>query len=271
LDEEAILSGEAHSRADISLPGAQNEFIEEIASLGKPTILVIMAGRPLTIEKQVEQVGAVLYAWHPGSMGGPAIADLIFGVESPSGKLPITFPKMVGQIPTYYNHKHSGKPPTPETVIHMDSIPVRAPQLSVGNTSFHLDAGDKPLFSFGFGLSYSEFKYGSLKVSNPKAAVGEDVVVSAEVINLGDIEAYEIVQLYIRDLVGNVTRPVKELKGFQKVRLKPGENRKISFTLTSQDLAFYNRNMDLVIEPGEFEVWIGGSSEADLKATFELQ
>jgi len=270
LGEEAILSGEAHSRADISLPGAQDLLIQQITALGKPTILIIMAGRPLTIEKAVDQVDAVLYAWHPGSMGGPAISDLLFGVESPSGKLPVTFPKMVGQIPMYYNHKNSGKPPTPETVMHMDSIPVRAAQLSVGNTSFHLDAGAKPLFPFGFGLSYTEFKFGNIKVSNPKAKVGEDVVVSAEVINLGDMEADEVVQLYVRDLVGNVTRPVKELKGFQKIHLKPGENRTITFTLTSLDLAFYNRNMQLVTEPGQFDVWIGGSSEADLKATFEL-
>ena len=146
LGEESILSGEAHSRADISLPGEQAELVRRIRATGKPVIAVILAGRPLTLTNIVDHVDAILFAWHPGTMGGPAIADLLFGVESPSGKLPATFPRMVGQIPIYYNQKNTGKPPTPDTIVHIDDIDTHAPQTSLGMTAFHLDAGYKPLY-----------------------------------------------------------------------------------------------------------------------------
>jgi beta-glucosidase len=270
LGEESILSGEAHSRADISLPGAQAELVRRIRQTGKPVVAVIMAGRPLTLTNIVDDVDAILYAWHPGTMGGPAIADLLFGIESPSGKLPVTFPRMVGQIPIYYNHKNTGKPPTPETTIHIDDIEVNAPQTSLGMTAFHLDAGYTPLFAFGYGLAYVEFDYQNISVSPNEVGLGGIVTVSAELTNKGDVAADEVAQLYVRDLVGNVTRPIKELKGFKRVRLEPGETVTVEFDLHSDELAFYGRNMQLVTEPGEFHVWIGGSSETALRTEFRI-
>lgn len=270
LGEESILSGEAHSRADINLPGDQAELVRRIRATGKPVIAVILAGRPLTLTNILDDVDALLYAWHPGSMGGPAIADLLFGLESPSGKLTATFPKMVGQIPIYYNQKNTGKPPTPDTVVHIDDIDTHAPQTSFGMTAFHLDAGYEPLFPFGFGLSYAEFQYENIRVSAEEIRLGDAITVSADVINTGTVAADEIVQLYIRDLVGNVTRPVRELKGFRRVRLQPGQRQSVNFQLHTDELAFYGRDMKLVTEPGEFHAWIGGNSNADLQTGFRI-
>jgi beta-glucosidase len=270
LGEESILSGEAHSRADISLPGAQAELVHRIRETGRPVIAVIMAGRPLTLTNIIDSVDAILFAWHPGTMGGEAIADLLFGVESPSGKLPVTFPRMVGQIPIYYSQKNTGKPPTPETAVLLDDIPVRATQTSLGNTAYHLDAGYTPLFAFGYGLSYAEFGYSNLKLSESELAIGDTLAVSAEVTNRGSMAAEEVVQLYIRDLVGNVTRPVKELKGFKRVRIDPGETITVRFELQTDNLAFYGRDNRLVTEPGDFHVWIGGSSETELRGEFTV-
>jgi beta-glucosidase len=270
LGEESILSGEAHSRADISLPGAQAELVHRIRETGRPVIAVIMAGRPLTLTNIIDDVDAILFAWHPGTMGGAAIADLLFGVESPSGKLPVTFPRMVGQVPIYYSQKNTGKPATPETAVLMDDIPVRAPQTSLGNTAYHLDAGYTPLFAFGFGLSYTEFSYENLKLSAPELHIGQSMTVSADLTNRGDVAADEVVQLYIRDLVGNVTRPVKELKGFKRVRINPGETVLVQFELHTDDLAFYGRDNHLITEPGAFHVWIGGSSETNLRGEFSV-
>ena len=270
LGEESILSGEAHSRADISLPGNQAELVRRIAATGTPTVAVIMAGRPLTLTNIVDEVDAILFAWHPGTMGGPAIVDLLLGVESPSGKLPATFPKMVGQIPIYYNQKNTGKPPSPETVVHIDEIDARAPQTSLGMTAFHLDAGYEPLFPFGHGLSYTQFHYDHLRVSKPEFSPGETLFVYVNLTNAGDVSADEVAQLYVRDLVGNVTRPVRELKGFQRVHLAPGETRTLTFELTADDLAFYGRDNTLIVEPGDFHVWVGGSSETELHTEFQL-
>jgi beta-glucosidase len=270
LGEEAILSGEAHSRANIDLPGNQAELVRVLHQTGKPVIAVIQAGRPLTLANIIDQVDALVFAWHPGSMGGPAISDILFGVESPSGKLPATFPRMVGQVPIYYSHKHGGKPATPETFTHIDDIPVRLPQSSSGFVSSHLDAGYTPQYSFGYGLSYAEFSYTGLELSRDEVPLGETVTVTAQVSNVGSVEADEVVQLYIRDLVGSVTRPVKELKGFQRIRLKPGESRQLVFQLGPDDLGFYGRDMKWQTEPGAFHVWVGGSSEADLRAEFTL-
>ena len=203
-------------------------------------------------------------------MGGPAITDVLFGVESPSGKLPATFPLMVGQVPIYYAHKNTGRPATAEKFTHIDDIPARMPQSSWGFASFHLDAGYEPLYEFGHGLSYTKFAYSDIEVSAAEIALDETVTVTAAVHNEGTMEADEVVQLYVRDLVGNVTRPVKELKGFQRIRLKPGERRKVSFVLGPDDLAFYGRDMKLITEPGEFHVWIGGSSEAGLRSAFKI-
>ncbi len=270
LGEESILSGEAHSRADISLPGAQAELVQRIRETGKPVIAVILAGRPLTLTNIVDEVDAILFAWHPGTMGGPAIADLLFGVESPSGKLPATFPRMVGQIPIYYNQKNTGKPPSPDSVVLIDDIDPHAPQLSTGMTAYHLDAGYTPLFAFGHGLSYTDFQYRNIGVDSPEIGMGETITISAELVNAGEVAAEEVVQLYIRDLAGNVTRPVRELKGFKRIRLEPGKTAKVEFDLHTDELAFYGRNMRLVTEPGEFHAWIGGSSDTQLRTEFRI-
>jgi len=270
LGEESFMSGEAHSRAYIDLPGHQTDLLKAVAAAGKPVILVIMAGRPLTLESLLPHADAVLYAWHPGSMGGPAIADLLLGLESPSGKLPVTFPKAVGQIPIYYAHKNSGRPPTDATCVHINEVPARAPQTSLGMASFHLDTGYKPLFPFGFGLSYARFQYVKITTSRHHVALGDRIDISADVLNTGIYEGEEIVQLYIRDLVGSVTRPVRELKAFQRVRLRPGERRRISFTLHTDDLAFYDAGLKRVVEPGHFHAWIGGDAAATLQTEFEV-
>jgi beta-glucosidase len=270
LGEESILSGEAHSRADINLPGAQAELVRRVREAGKPVIAVIMAGRPLTLTNIVDHVDAILYAWHPGTMGGPAIAELLFGVESPSGKLPATFPRMVGQVPIYYNQKNTGKPPSPDKIVHIDDIEARAPQTSFGMTAFHLDAGYTPLYPFGFGLSYADFRYDDIRVSRDQVPLGGTLTISAELTNRGDVAADEVVQLYIRDLVGNVTRPVRELKGFRRLRVEPGERVTVSFELHTDDLAFFGRNNELMVEPGDFHAWIGGSSDTGLQTAFRV-
>jgi beta-glucosidase len=270
LGEESILSGEAHSRADISLPGNQADLVAALRQAGKPLVAVVMAGRPLTLANVVDQVDALLFAWHPGSMGGPAIADVLFGREAPSGKLPVTFPRMVGQVPIYYAHKNTGKPATPETYQHIDDIPRGMPQASSGWVSSHLDAGITPQYPFGFGLSYTEFRYSDISVSAEEVAIGEALTVAATVANVGSREATEVVQLYLRDRVGSVTRPVRELKGFQRIRLAPGESWRVEFELGPAETAFYGRDMQWRAEPGAFDVWIGGSSQADLQAGFRL-
>ncbi len=259
LGEEAILSGEAHSRADINLPGAQAELTRRIRETGKPVVAIILAGRPLTLTNIVDEVDAILYAWHPGTMGGPAIADLLFGVESPSGKLPATFPRMVGQIPIYYNQKNSGKPAIAGEIIHIDDIDPNAPQTSLGMSAFHLDAGFMPLFAFGHGLSYASFRYENIRVNAAEIAIGQSLIISADLTNHGDVAADEVVQLYVRDLVGNVTRPVRELKGFKRVRLEPGETRAIEFELSTDDLAFMAAKIrsslsQVIFTPGLAEV-----------------
>jgi beta-glucosidase len=270
LGEEAILSGEAHCRADIGLPGEQAALIRRIAETGTPVVAVVMAGRPLTLLNVIDPVDALLFAWHPGTMGGPAIADLLFGRASPSGKLPVTFPRMVGQVPIYYSQKNTGKPPAPELVVHIDEIGLQAPQTSLGMTAFHLDAGYQPLFPFGFGLSYGDFHYADIRVSASEIRLGETVRISAELSNHGPMAAEEVVQLYIRDLVGSITRPVRELKGFRRVRLEPGQTVTVDFDLHTDELAFYGRRMLLETEPGEFHAWIGGSSLAPLRTAFRV-
>ncbi len=270
LGEESILSGEAHSRADINLPGDQAELVRRIRETGKPVIAVILAGRPLTLTNIVDQVDAILYAWHPGTMGGPAIADLLFGIDSPSGKLPATFPRMVGQIPIYYSQKNSGKPPSRDNIVHIDDIDTRAPQTSLGMSAFHLDTHFTPLFAFGHGLSYTEFNYQHIRVSASKIGLGDTVTVSAELTNRGDVAADEIVQLYVRDLVASITRPVKELKGFRRVRLEPGQTITIDFDLHTNDLAFFGRDNQSTVEPGVFHAWMGGSSETELRTEFRI-
>jgi beta-glucosidase len=270
LGEEAILSGEAHCRADITLPGAQQALLEAVAATGRPVVLVVMAGRALAMEAVLPQVHALLYAWHPGCMGGPALADLLFGRVAPSGKLPVTLPRVTGQVPIYYAHKRTGKPATPESIVHMDDIPARATQLSIGNTSFHLDVHPSPLFPFGFGLTYTGFRYEHLTLSHERMQRGDTLVVGVDLSNTGGCEATEVVQLYLNDPVASRTRPVRELKGFQRVTLAAGAHRRVHFTLTAEDLGFVGCDGRPVVEPGRFHLWVGGSSEQGLHHTFTL-
>lgn len=270
MGEEAILSGEAHSRADIRLPGNQERLIEAIAAIGKPIVLVIMAGRPIALEEVVRHVDALLFAWHPGSMAGPAIIDVLFGRQYPSGKLPVTFPRVSGQIPIYYAHKNTGRPANPEQLITIDDIPAGAAQQSLGDASFHIDAGCEPMFPFGYGLSYTQFAYSDIRVSRSRIRIGEEFEIMATLSNVGNREGMEIAQLYVRDMVGSVTRPVRELKRFARIHLRPGENAVVKFTVHTDDLAFYGRSGELSVEPGAFHAWIGSSSTASLQACFEL-
>ena len=270
LGEESILSGEAHCRADINLPGAQAELVHNLKAAGKPIIAVILAGRPLTLTNVIDEIDALLFAWHPGTMGGEAISDLLFGDFSPSGKLPVSFPRHVGQVPVYYNHKNSGKPPSDDAIVHIDDIDPNATQTSLGMTAFHLDEGFRPLFPFGFGLSYADFVYANLSCDKQQVRLGEALRISAEVSNQGSCKAIETVQLYIRDLVGNVTRPVRELRGFRRIELEPGQIETVTFDLHTDDLAFFGRDQQRVVEAGEFRAWVGGSSEAELETGFSL-
>jgi beta-glucosidase len=270
MGEESILSGEAHCRADINLPGAQNKLLEQISKLGKSTILVAMAGRPLILERTRHLVNSLVYAWHPGTMGGPAIVDVLLGKSVPSGKLPVSFPKAVGQIPIYYNQRNSGKPATHESFTHINDIPQRAPQTSVGNTSFHLDAGFEPLYPFGFGLSYTHFEYHNLRLSTHNLNPSEKLIVSVDVFNAGAVNGHEVVQLYIRDLFASITRPVKELKAFEKIFIQSGETTTVSFELSVEDLSFVGKDNKTIWEPGIFQIWIGGDSNAWVSEKFEL-
>ena len=270
VGEESILSGEAHSLADINLQGKQQELIETLSKAGKPVVTIVMAGRPLTIGKQVDESDAFMYAWHPGTMGGEAIADLIFGKAVPSGKLPVTFPRMVGQIPLYYNRNSTGRPARGSETM-LDQIPVKAGQTSLGCNSYWLDAGYDELFPFGYGLSYTEFVYDSLKLSKDLYGLNDTINVSLRLSNNGDYEAAEVVQLYVQDKVGSVTRPIKELKRFEKVMLKPGETKEITFSLPVEELAFWNIDMKKVVEPGAFVMMVGGDSRNVLKKGFEVK
>lgn len=271
IGEESILSGEAHGRANIDLPGSQAQLVKELASTGKPVIAVIMAGRPLSIGNIMPYTSAILYAWHPGTMGGPAIANVLFGVTNPSGKLPISFPRSGGQCPIYYAKKNSGRPADYTNWVPIDKIPVRAPQTSLGNTNHHLDDGFEPLFSFGFGLSYTTFEYSDLSLSSEKMGTNGAITISVTITNTGKTGGYEIAQLYTHDVVGSITRPVKELKGFAKIWLDAGESKSIEFTLSASDLAFYKSWSEQVVEPGQFRLWVGGSSTTGLTQQFSIE
>ncbi|MFP5439117.1 MAG: beta-glucosidase BglX [Bacteroidia bacterium] len=251
-------TGEAASQVNIDLPGIQKEFLAELKKLGKPVVLVLMNGRPLTLSWENDNMDAILEAWYPGTMGGDAIAQTLYGVNNPSGKLPMTFPRSVGQVPIYYNHKNTGRP-------------YLGPQDAEQKyKSRYTDSDNSPLYSFGYGLSYTTFEYGNLKLSTQKLAATGKFTVSVDVKNNGNFDGEEVVQLYVRDLVGSVTRPVRELKGFNKLLIKKGETKTVTFDLTPDDLRFYNIDMKFVSEPGDFEVYVGGSSDATLKGTFEL-
>ena len=270
VGEEAILSGEAHSLSNLNLQGAQSELIAEVAKAGKPVVVVVIAGRPLTIERDLENCDAMLYSFHSGTMGGPALADLIKGKAVPSGKLPMTFLRDAGQAPFYYNHNNSGRPCNGTETL-LDDIPIAAGQTSLGCTSYYLDTGYGPLFPFGYGLSYTTFKYG--KPSVEKAELGRDDVlrVSFDLKNTGKCEGTEVAQLYVQDRVGSVVRPVKELKRFERVTLAPGETRTVTFELPVAELAFWNIDMEYVVEPGDFRLWVAGDSASGEPVEFVVK
>jgi beta-glucosidase len=256
LGEGWYMSGEASSRSNISVPGVQPELLAELHKTGKPVVLVLTAGRPLALAPVLENADAVLLAWFPGTMGGPAVVDLLTGAFNPSGKLPVTFPRNLGQVPIFYNHMNTGRPFNPE----------RGPDKY---KTQYLDVPNTPEFPFGFGLSYTTFKYSNARLSSAMLAPDGVQRITTTVSNTGEREGTEVVQLYVRDLVGSVTRPVRELKGFQRVTLKPGESREIEFTLRPTDLAFYHADLSYAPEAGKFDVFVGGDSTAPKVGEFE--
>ncbi len=255
LGESRQMSGEARNRLSLDLPGIQEELVKEIHKTGKPIVVVLMNGRPLTINWINDNVDGILETWFLGIQAGNAIADVLFGDYNPSGKLPVTFPRYVGQVPIYYNHKNTGRPFNPEN----------------NYTSKYIDGENSPLYPFGYGLSYSTFVYKNLKLDKKIIKIGESIEISVDVLNTGKYDGEEVVQLYIRDLAASVTRPVLELKDFKKVFIKTGESQKINFTLSTDKLKFYDINMNYVAEPGKFRVLIGTNSVDLLESEFEVK
>jgi beta-glucosidase len=246
VGEASEMSGEAASRTDITIPESQKKLIRALAKTGKPLVLVVMTGRPLALTEENELAGSILVTWHAGIEAGNAIADVLFGSYNPSGKLSATFPRNLGQVPIYYNYKNTGRPSAPNSPKFQSNF---------------LDAPNTPLFSFGYGLSYTSFSYSDINLNKNSLAGNETLLASVTVTNNGKYDGEEVVQLYIRDVVGSVTRPLKELKGFQKINLKAGESKTISFAITPEDLKFYNYNLDYDWESGEFEIMIGTDSD----------
>lgn len=258
LGESWDMSGEAKSRTSISLPGEQTELLRAVKKLGKPVILVLMNGRPLALEEEANLADAMLEAWFPGTEGGRAVADVLFGKENPSGKLPVTFPRNLGQVPIYYSAKNTGRP--------LDPAKPREEY-----RSSYLDAPNDPLFPFGFGLSYTTFKFSGLQLDRDRLQPGETLTATVTVSNTGTRAGAEVVQLYVRDLVGSVTRPLRELKGFRKVSLPPGGEQQVSFTIGERELSFLRQDMTWGTEPGEFTLFIGNSSRDMRSASFALE
>ncbi len=255
LGEDAFQSGEGRSQAEIGLMGLQGELVEAVAKANPRVVLVLSSGRPLTIEKEAAEVPAILQTWFLGSQSGNAIADVLVGDYNPTGRLPVSFPRSVGQEPLYYAHQNPGRP---------------GPEPGV-TWSHYTDVSNDPLFPFGFGLSYTTFTYSEPKLS--AAEIGRDGQLSATVtvVNTGKRAGGEIAQLYVRDLVGSVTRPVKELKGIQKVELAPGQSKDVTFTIKAADLAFYTAQGRWEAEPGAFKLFVGGNSRDVKEASFTLR
>jgi beta-glucosidase len=256
VGEARDMTGEAKSRSTIQLPGVQEELIKAVAATGKPVVVLISAGRPLVFNWVADNVPAIVYTWWLGTQAGNAIADILFGDYNPSGKLPISFPRTEGQIPVYYNHYNTGRPAKDENDLNY--------------VSAYTDLPNSPKFPFGYGLSYTQFFYSDIKLNKTTITAKENLTVQTTVTNTGKFDGEETAQLYIRDLLGSVVRPVKELKGFQKIYLKAGESRAVSFTLTADDLRFYNDQLQYIYEPGDFKVFIGGSSADVKEASFTL-
>ena len=254
LGEEYNMSGEAASRTSIELPGAQTALAEAVAATGTPTAAVLLNGRPLALTALDATVPAILEAWYPGTEAGPAVADVLFGDVTPSGKLPMTFPRVTGQIPVFYNHKNTGRPPVE----------------GQDYTSTYLDTPWTPLYPFGHGLSYTSFDYGAPRLSASSITVNDSLHVAVDVTNTGDRAGTAVAQLYLRDPVAQITRPVQELRGAERVRLAPGETRTVRFVLTMDDLAYHGPEMERIVEPGRFEVQVGASSADVQRASFRL-
>jgi beta-glucosidase len=249
--EHPARSGEASSISTLDLPAGQRELLRALKDNGVPVVLVVLAGRPLAIGREAALADAVLYAWHPGVEGGYAIAEILFGLAAPGGRLPVTFPRAVGQVPIYYNHRNTGRPPAQDIY-----------------SSRYIDLPIGPLYPFGYGLGYTRFSYANLEVGTLDRSGSREI--NAEVTNTGAAEGTEVAQLYVRDLVGSVTRPVKELKGFERVTLKPGEARRVRFMLAREALAFTGLDNQPVVEPGKFHVWVGPNSAEGLQGEFVL-
>lgn len=270
VGEEAILSGEAHSLSNLDLQGAQSALIEAAAASRKPVVVVVMAGRPLTIERDLANCDAMLYLFHPGTMGGEAIADLLMGRAVPSGKTPVTFLHTVGQTPMYYNHNNSGRPVVGNEVL-LEDIPLNAGQTSLGCTSFYLDSGWEPLFPFGYGLSYTTFAYEDIHCDRNVYGEDDTIVVEFALSNTGICDGVEVAQLYIQDITGSIARPVKELKRFARIALKPGEKQIVSFRLPVAELAFYGHDGNRKVVPGKFRFWVAGDSASGIPQEFEVR
>ncbi|MFN2441310.1 MAG: glycoside hydrolase family 3 N-terminal domain-containing protein [Thermoanaerobaculia bacterium] len=254
LGEGGKMSGEAMSRVSLSMQGRQEELLKALVATGKPVVLVVKSGRPLTIEWAAENVPAIVYGWFLGTEAGPALANVLFGDVNPSGRLPVTIPRSVGQIPIYYNRLRTGRPATPEDRF----------------TSKYIDSPNEPLWPFGHGLSYTDFVYGDLVLSTREIGTDGTLTVSAQIENRGDRPGEEVVQFYVADPVASISRPVRELKGFQRVALAPGEKRRVVFTVTPEMLRFWKEG-EWVIEPGRFNVWIGPGSQEGLEGSFEVR
>ena len=248
------MSGECSSRTNIEVPQSQKDLLIELKKLGKPIVLVLFTGRPLVLNDENKLADAILNVWFAGSEAGYAISDVLFGKVNPSGKLPMTFPRNLGQVPIYYNHKNTGRPEIKED--QFDKF-----------KSVYLDVPNSPLFPFGYGLSYTTFSYGDISLSNTQLQGNQTLKASVTLTNTGKYDGAEVVQLYIRDVVGSNTRPVKELKGFQKIWLKAGETKAVTFDITPESLKFYNNKLIYDWESGDFEIKIGGNSHDVKTAT----
>ncbi|MBQ9213800.1 MAG: glycoside hydrolase family 3 C-terminal domain-containing protein [Bacteroidales bacterium] len=272
--EESILSGEAHCLANLNLQGAQSQLLEALKKTGKPVVSVIMAGRPLTIADDLNNSDAMIYMFHPGTMGGPALVNLLSGNVTPSGKLPVTFPKSVGQVPIYYGQNMTGRPASGHEVL-LDDIPAEAGQTSLGCTSYMLDAGFGPLLEFGFGLSYTSFEFSDFNINRTSfCGENDEIKVTFLIKNCGNYDGAEIPQLYVRDLSASITRPIKELKAFTRVFLKKGESKKVELSMPLSSLKFFGLDDKEVLEKGKFTLWIANSSNVDKaawKCDFEVK
>lgn len=259
MGEDFNWSGEAASRTNIKLPGVQQELLMELKKLNKPIGVVLMNGRPLDLSWEDKNVDAIMEAWYPGTTTGDALADVISGDYNPSGKLTLSFPRNIGQVPIYYNYKNTGRP-----------LPKDNPKQDY--KSSYLDVANTPLYPFGYGLSYTSFNISDVKIDKKSFKKGEKLNITANVKNSGNLLGEEVVQLYIRDIVGSVTRPVKELKGFKKISLEPGESKRVEFSITEKDLRFYDINMSFTSEPGKFKLWVGNNSADETnELEFELE